>query len=831
MSDTEHSSAFQPFSGVIAAAPLASRSHYEDHDDSSLLSPTITGTPSTSPPSKSSLSTWWKQFRPRLQREDYYEDSLNFSQSSFSPHQQQQHHPSRPSLPHMSHSSSAITTRQTTTHQEKMLENQDIFGVALEKSIKYANVSISLSDPATGEQFVYGYVPIVVAKCGVYLKKNATTVEGIFRLSGSARRIKDLQAIFNSPPRYGKGLDWTGFNVHDAANVLRRYLNNLPEPIIPLQFYESFREPLREFPDVLALLIESQKKAAVPEPSGSGPESQKSADSDESLSPSPLRPQSASSPPSPSSQQQQQQPSSEEQLPAQSVDMDEKVLQNTEKVIDRYQILIAQLPGLNRQLLMYILDLLSIFAAKSDENRMPASNLAAIFQPSLLSHPSHDMIPEEYDLSRASIEFLILHSNKFLSHIEEIAIKEHQAKKQQQQQRQVSGGSSNSDCSATARPLATKPANSNKLVETQTNLPNPIRRRHSKSLSSATPPVVLSKNGTIVNRDRPPPALPVIRKPIPTEQVTTPPNASTSSLGSGSDYFGSPPPSSHDGNQDGLLSSLRRSVSFSRRNSVKSKSRAGSGSSSSSTLSRSGTMPSKTRSRGWRGGSTSPRLPENSEEGHLLLPVTHQSPPRPPSSSSHSRGAARHHYPESPGSDTSESRGHVPGLGFFKSRSKSPHRDNPYGSSSQHHTGSMSSINIHSNPSIDQALATSPQKLPLPFSTASHNGSNSSLSAIDKTLSGNSAAGTTGGAESDDDTRRVSKWRRSLMLFNIGSNEDVSTSPSNQDLIPPPTLSGDESNLSPLSSGGGSGTSPREKVGGWFRKMKSKEKNLNGSSA
>src|ERR1700744_144567 len=75
----------------------------------------------------------------------------------------------------------------------------------------------------------------------------ATEVEGIFRLSGSARRIKELQEIFDSPERYGKGLDWTGYTVHDAANILRRYLNQLPEPIVPLEFYESFREPLRVY--------------------------------------------------------------------------------------------------------------------------------------------------------------------------------------------------------------------------------------------------------------------------------------------------------------------------------------------------------------------------------------------------------------------------------------------------------------------------------------------------------------------------------------------------------------------------------------------------------
>jgi hypothetical protein len=76
----------------------------------------------------------------------------------------------------------------------------------------------------------------------------ATDVEGIFRVSGSAKRIKELQAFFDSPPTYGKALDWDGFNVHDAANVFRRYINHLPEPIIPHDYYFAFRKPLGTIP-------------------------------------------------------------------------------------------------------------------------------------------------------------------------------------------------------------------------------------------------------------------------------------------------------------------------------------------------------------------------------------------------------------------------------------------------------------------------------------------------------------------------------------------------------------------------------------------------------
>lgn len=50
-----------------------------------------------------------------------------------------------------------------------------IFGVPLATSIKYANVAISLLNEQ-GESFIYGYVPIVVAKCGVFLKEKGERV-------------------------------------------------------------------------------------------------------------------------------------------------------------------------------------------------------------------------------------------------------------------------------------------------------------------------------------------------------------------------------------------------------------------------------------------------------------------------------------------------------------------------------------------------------------------------------------------------------------------------------------------------------------------------------
>jgi hypothetical protein len=45
-----------------------------------------------------------------------------------------------------------------------------IFGVPLTTSIRYANIAISLFNDE-GQSYIYGYIPIVVAKTGIFLKE------------------------------------------------------------------------------------------------------------------------------------------------------------------------------------------------------------------------------------------------------------------------------------------------------------------------------------------------------------------------------------------------------------------------------------------------------------------------------------------------------------------------------------------------------------------------------------------------------------------------------------------------------------------------------------
>lgn len=351
-------------------------------------------------------------------------------------------------------------------------KNSKYFGVPLQEAVDQACAKISIfTDDNSTSVLQYGKIPVVVAKCGVYLKTNGLNVEGIFRVGGSSKRLKDLQVLFNAPPDFGKKLNWDGYNVHDAASILRRYLNSLPEPLIPLELYEMFRDPLRKRTRIINYMkYKASNPRKVPvsepaEPSGtvSGPVSEPaepvSATTDTTGSPatettgSPATgvPQTPSnSLPSPSLSPDNPD-ISEIPIDAQLIDDEndadnddddnepkpndcntttnnetviskqtkkhkhyKKLTRDVHDAINEYKLMLDQIPTLSKQLLFYILDLLAMVQNHSNENLMSSRNLAAIFQPSILSHPNHDLDPTEYALSQFVVEFLIQYAYKLL---------------------------------------------------------------------------------------------------------------------------------------------------------------------------------------------------------------------------------------------------------------------------------------------------------------------------------------------------------------------------------------------------------------------------------
>ncbi|KAG0170681.1 hypothetical protein DFQ28_005702 [Apophysomyces sp. BC1034] len=130
-----------------------------------------------------------------------------------------------------------VTHTKQSHHQKQ--DHAQVFGVPLEESVRCARAAIAYVD--NDVQYV-GFIPIIVAKCGSFLKDQGLYTEGVFRMSGSAKRIGQLQHTFNTAPDYGRQLDWKGYSVHDTANVLRRFLNYLPEPVIVHRLYQPFRD-------------------------------------------------------------------------------------------------------------------------------------------------------------------------------------------------------------------------------------------------------------------------------------------------------------------------------------------------------------------------------------------------------------------------------------------------------------------------------------------------------------------------------------------------------------------------------------------------------------
>ncbi|WVR07539.1 hypothetical protein IAU60_004581 [Kwoniella sp. DSM 27419] len=140
--------------------------------------------------------------------------------------------------------------------------------------------------------------------------------------SGSSKRMKELQTIFDTPPKYGKDINWKSlpYTTHDVATIFRR------------RTLASHNEG------------DTSENEAVAE----------------------------------------------------------------------FKSLIQALPRIHLHLLLYVLDLLSVFARHSDQNLMNVPNLALIFQPGMINHPLHAMHPKEHVLSQQVVEFLINHQDNFV---------------------------------------------------------------------------------------------------------------------------------------------------------------------------------------------------------------------------------------------------------------------------------------------------------------------------------------------------------------------------------------------------------------------------------
>lgn len=384
-----------------------------------------------------------------------------------------------------------------------------VFGVTLAESLSVASAEVIVQS----ELVSFGRIPIVVAKCGAYLKANGLETSGIFRIAGNGKRVKALQYIFSSPPDYGtKFNDWETYTVHDVASLLRRYLNNLAEPLIPLSLYEQFRNPLRSRPRILRhMLTHEVSHPNANKANNVTVKSSRQNYNDDGANDGDIEKEDAKD---------------DEEKRRRKIRHKRRLTRDIRAAIKEYEELFVTLSNDTKQLTIYLLDLLSLFARQSQFNLMSGRNLAAIFQPSILSHPQHDMDPKEYELSRLVVEFLIEYSYKLLPHLLKLAKREQQERlstenKKNNGDKQKTGpieipkitssdsppivssnknppviDNNNKLDHTTLSPISTSiPENSSDLQTSKMLKPPKQRRPHSKSFGSTpVPPDVIASN-------------------------------------------------------------------------------------------------------------------------------------------------------------------------------------------------------------------------------------------------------------------------------------------------------------------------------------------------
>ncbi|XP_004636191.2 rho GTPase-activating protein 25 [Octodon degus] len=100
-----------------------------------------------------------------------------------------------------------------------------VFGQRLDETVAYE------------QKFGTHSVPILVEKCAEFILEHGMNEEGIFRLPGQDNLVKQLRDAFDAGERPSFDRDT---DVHTVASLLKLYLRDLPEPVVPWSQYEGF---------------------------------------------------------------------------------------------------------------------------------------------------------------------------------------------------------------------------------------------------------------------------------------------------------------------------------------------------------------------------------------------------------------------------------------------------------------------------------------------------------------------------------------------------------------------------------------------------------------
>ncbi|XP_057181430.1 rho GTPase-activating protein 45 isoform X2 [Triplophysa rosa] len=170
-------------------------------------------------------------------------------------------------------------------------------------------------------------IPFIIKKCIGEIERRAFRMKGIYRVNGVKTRVEKLCQAFEN----GKDLvELSQCSPHDISNVLKLYLRQLPEPIMPFRLYNSLMGLAKE-----SLAVVGPEGAEA----GKGPD---------------------------------------------LVDLGPETDPELFALVDRLKNLLKELPKANTATLRYIARHLRRIAELEDDNKMSPSNLGIVFGPSLM---------------------------------------------------------------------------------------------------------------------------------------------------------------------------------------------------------------------------------------------------------------------------------------------------------------------------------------------------------------------------------------------------------------------------------------------------------------
>ncbi|KAI9311721.1 hypothetical protein BX666DRAFT_1867560 [Dichotomocladium elegans] len=126
----------------------------------------------------------------------------------------------------------AANSNGRTPYNRKEIEligPKQVFGVPLKDAVRVAQVSAQYELPA------------IVYRCIEFLEaKNAIREEGIYRLSGSATKIKSVKQRFNEEGDVDLLHAEEQYDVHTISGLLKMWLRELPENVLTLEMMKDF---------------------------------------------------------------------------------------------------------------------------------------------------------------------------------------------------------------------------------------------------------------------------------------------------------------------------------------------------------------------------------------------------------------------------------------------------------------------------------------------------------------------------------------------------------------------------------------------------------------